>query len=145
MKALSYFAKLFSYAQFWSGNVQLNTQHTTVFLTHALLWPVAGVQFAGIAQKDASRKKSEVGGVGSESIGSLSPSPSPLIFSPVCDSAPHFTNCLEQASSLATSHIFISNNIGFLPLLNLDLSFRGTFFPGETNHIQRVNADRSSL
>ena len=117
-------------------NSTLNTQR---FFSHMLSGET------GIAQKDASRKNSEVGGVGSESIGSLSPSPSPLIFSPVCDSAAHFTNCLEQASSLATGHIFIGNNIGFLPLLNLDLSFRGTFFPGETNHIQRVNADRSSL
>ena len=58
------------------------TQHTTVFLTHALLWPIRGVQFAGMVQKDASRKKSEGGGVWSESVGSLSPSsPPPLIFS----------------------------------------------------------------
>ena len=63
----------------------LNTQHTTVFLTHALLWPVPGVQFAGIAQKGESRKNSEGDGVESESIGSLSPSsppPPPLIFFP---------------------------------------------------------------
>ena len=62
--------------------MKLKTQHTTVFLTHALLWPVAGVQMAGMAQKDASRKNSEVGGVRSESIGSLSPSPSPPYFFP---------------------------------------------------------------
>ena len=55
------------------------TQHSTVFLTHALLWPVRGVQFAGMVQKDACRKKSEGGGVWSESVGSLSPPP--LIFS----------------------------------------------------------------
>ena len=61
-------------------NSTLNTQR--FFLTHALLWPVPGVQFAGMVQKDASRKKSEGGGVWSESVGSLSPSsPPPLIFS----------------------------------------------------------------
>ena len=64
---------------------------------------------------------------------------SPLIFSPVCDFAPHFTNCPEQASSLATSHIVISNNISFLPLLNLDLSLLYWQLPPpppETNHIK---------
>ena len=110
------------------------TQHTTVFLTHALLWPIRGVQFAGMVQKDASRKKSEGGGVWSESVGSLSPSsPPPPYFFPVCDFAPHFTNCPEQASSLATSHIVMSNNIGFLRLLHLDFSFlyRKRFFPAK--------------
>ena len=57
------------------------TQHSTVFLTHALLWPVPRVQIAGMAQKDASRKNSERGWVRSESIGSLPPSPPPLFFS----------------------------------------------------------------
>ena len=94
----------------------------------------------GDGAKDASRKTSEVGGVRSENIGSLSPSPPgpPLFFSPVCDFAPHFTNSPEQASSLATSHIVISNNISFLPLLNLDLSLLYWQLPPppETNHIK---------
>ena len=109
------------------------TQHSTVFLTHALLWPVPRVQIAGMAQKDASRKNSERGWVRSESIGSLPPSPPPLFFFPVCDFAPHFTNCPEQASSLATSHIVMSNNIGFLRLLHLDFSFLygKRFFPAK--------------
>ena len=89
----------------------------------------------GDGAKDESRKNSEGGGVWSESIGSLSsphPPPPPYFF-PVCDFAPHFTNCPEQASSLATSHIVMSNNIGFLRLLHLDFSFLyGTrFFPAK--------------
>ena len=114
-------------------NSTLNTQR--FFLTHALLWPVPGVQFAGMVQNDASRKKSEGGGVWSESVGSLSPPcpPPPPYFFPVCDFAPHFTNCPEQASSLATSHIVMSNNIGFLRLLHLDFSFLygKRFFPAK--------------
>ena len=52
------------------------------YTIRSYLQPVAGVQIAGMAQKDASRKNSEGGGVRSESIGSLSPSPSPPYFFP---------------------------------------------------------------
>ena len=140
MKALGYFVKVFCLcAILIRKRVTQHSTHNDFFLTHALLWPVPGVQFAGMVQKDASRKKSEGGGVWSESVGSLSPSsPPPPYFFPVCDFAPHFTNCPEQASSLATSHIVMSNNIGFLRLLHLDFSFLygKRFFSRETNHIK---------
>ena len=41
-------------------NSTLNTQHTTVFLTHALLWPVPRVQIAVMAQKDAQEMRGKV-------------------------------------------------------------------------------------
>ena len=143
MKALGYFVKVFCLCAILIK--KRVTQHSTHngFSHSCSLMACCRSSVCGDGAKRCEQEK-ERGGWGMEWERRISISllPPPPYFLPVCDFAPHFTNCPEQASSLATSHIIMSNNIGFLLLLHLDFSFLyGNLFSPRNQSHKRVNAD----